>query len=71
MCGEKKLAQFEDETGEGSPPHVRGKVLAAGLHDLADRITPACAGKSRAIASCSLSIRDHPRMCGEKFHLMT
>ena len=26
VCGEKKLAVFNDETGEGSPPRMRGKV---------------------------------------------
>ena len=26
-CGEKKLAEFEDETGTGSPPRMRGKVF--------------------------------------------
>ena len=25
VCGEKRLAAFNDESGEGSPPRVRGK----------------------------------------------
>ena len=31
------------------------------------RITPACAGKSQHQRTACQSIRDHPRMCGEKF----
>ena len=45
---------------------MRGKVLAAGLHNLADRITPAYAGKSES-AFCAVHVlQDHPRVCGEK-----
>ena len=45
---------------------MRGKVglIVAGIAAL--RITPAYAGKSRRITSSFSSIRDHPRLCGEK-----
>ena len=46
MCGEKKLAVFNDESGEGSPPHVRGKGNILEKDEKSFRITPACAGKS-------------------------
>ena len=47
---------------------MRGKVLAAGLDDLVDGITPAYAGKSRKAAPCLYFLGDHPRVCGEKHH---
>ena len=50
----------------GSPPRMRGKVI----HSLCDRpqrgITPAYAGKSQTAGTPCSSVRDHPRMCGEK-----
>ena len=45
MCGEKKRKGKNNGTHLGSPPHVRGKVLATRLHNLVNGITPACAGK--------------------------
>ena len=46
MCGEKAPRGGRLEKWAGSPPHVRGKEVPAGMdRDLA-RITPACAGKS-------------------------
>ena len=46
VCGEKTgLAEaFKDH--EGSPPRVRGKDVLRGVVMYAERITPACAGKS-------------------------
>ena len=32
-------------------------------------ITPACAGKRAALCRHRIHPKDHPRMCGEKFHL--
>ena len=65
-CGEKKLAQFEDETGEGSPPHMRGKVPSALLPAFSAGITPAHAGKRVRGIPRTYNERDHPRTCGEK-----
>ena len=52
---------------QGSPPRVRGKVSAGKilLHD--GGITPAYAGKREVSTSTLLHLRDHPRVCGEKF----
>ena len=47
MCGEKGEDAVIYLTGEGSPPHVRGKVAAMTTEIANDRITPACAGKSQ------------------------
>ena len=53
----------------GSPPPMRGKVVRL-LNDRKGlRITPAYAGKSRKRRSCSRSLKDHPRLCGEKISL--
>ena len=49
MGGEKLRAFSFRYFVQGSPPHGRGKVLSAGLHDLINRITPAWAGKSYGI----------------------
>lgn len=50
----------------GSPPHVRGKGAGGSKPPLSDGITPACAGKSGTGDSLTLTLQDHPRMCGEK-----
>ena len=66
MCGEKFRAYAKIWNEWGSPPHVRGKgdcVLQ--LFDR-DGITPACAGKRGSTISTFSSVRDHPRICGEK-----
>ncbi len=67
MCGEKFLRDGVLPLKRGSPPHVRGKVSSS-FADLLDfRITPACAGKSRLAGRFPPKMRDHPRMCGEKW----
>ena len=66
MCGEKLLGPWPRGIKSGSPPHVRGKGITA-LADLGcTRITPACAGKSSEWNGLPETVRDHPRMCGEK-----
>ncbi len=51
----------------GSPPHARGKEGAAIVTALELRITPACAGKSKAFITKFKPIGDHPRVRGEKY----
>ena len=51
---------------KGSPPRVRGKAEAFKALLVAAGITPACAGKRMVLAVLDRSIRDHPRVCGEK-----
>ena len=50
----------------GSPPHARGRVAPVGTEKPADRITPACAGKSTGPRRASDRPPDHPRMRGEE-----
>ena len=46
---------------------MRGKVSFDNLHITVPGITPAYAGKSFTVSAISASVKDHPRLCGEKF----
>ena len=45
---------------------MRGKECELSQVDISERITPAYAGKSVQRSKYFNSIRDHPRLCGEK-----
>ena len=49
----------------GSPPRVRGIVLADDSFTGLLRITPACAGNSLNELTVQWTKEDHPRVCGE------
>ena len=66
MCGEETAVLFFAVQGLGSPPHVRGRALTLDAFIRLARITPACAGKSRATGQAPWPGWDHPRMCGEE-----
>ena len=51
----------------GSPPPMRGKVSFAKSSIDFKGITPAYAGKSIWCGYFMQRVRDHPRLCGEKF----
>ena len=51
----------------GSPPPMRGKAWNFHLTLWYQRITPAYAGKSSFFQCYSRIIKDHPRLCGEKW----
>ena len=66
VCGEKSPGFVFRPSPVGSPPRVRGKAGDSLMRSCAIGITPACAGKSpRHFPLCG-SVRDHPRVCGEK-----
>ena len=67
MCGEKLPRSVSEGSSSGSPPHVRGKALAPPVRAAVERITPACAGKSDWDEVYVKLVKDHPRVCGEKF----
>ena len=67
MCGEKRVVIAEFDRLAGSPPRVRGKAGVVPAQTYDHRITPACAGKSMDALAPYCDIRDHPRVCGEKF----
>ena len=64
-CGENQPDRRQQYRPAGSPPQVRGKLLASEDLDELARITPAGAGKTRAVCRTAVFIRDHPRRCGE------
>ena len=66
ICGEKPPALSITFCGEGSPPHMRGKVSVLTHPCKQPGITPAYAGKRLTGFSSGLSGEDHPRICGEK-----
>ena len=66
VCGEKSMVAPSWGPGTGSPPRMRGKVLAALMPTNALGITPAYAGKSSGPLHVNCLGRDHPRVCGEK-----
>ena len=69
LCGEKYCRYDVGYRCRGSPPPMRGKEIDAIMHKIADRITPAYAGKSCRCRYFVQHIGDHPRLCGEKFCL--
>ena len=66
LCGEKSLISIMSLPRTGSPPPMRGKAARSTPYLGTARITPAYAGKSHKKGRVSVSIRDHPRLCGEK-----
>ena len=68
VCGEKLSTTSTDIHPAGSPSRVRGKADFPVRCREHSRITPACAGKSSLMLLWSGPLRDHPRVCGKKFH---
>ena len=66
MCGEKNISKTKVQLSAESPPRVRGKESTSQGSRCRGRITPACAGKRRGDRSSRTTMRDHPRVCGEK-----
>ena len=48
---------------------MRGKVAVSTSNGSRHGITPAYAGKSYLIEKMPQKKRDHPRLCGEKYHI--
>ena len=70
VCGEKRGIYRSCLDGTGSPPRVRGKASHQRWICPVYGITPACAGKSLGAKNWKNLVRDHPRVCGEKFALI-
>ena len=64
-CGENSPYSLDRTAISGSPPQVRGKLLAAIAVSVLGRITPAGAGKTHRPDRIKLIKEDHPRRCGE------
>ena len=67
LRGEKLPSTFRALAQAGSPPLARGKVLSPACQSELDRITPACAGKRTSAICHPPSLKDHPRLRGEKY----
>ena len=67
LCGEKNGKTRTSAGLAGAPPPMRGKVNKCVLRRLPTRITPAYAGKRSVPCAFACHVRDHPRLCGEKF----
>ena len=65
MRGEDMEATVSRSFRAGSPPHARGRHKGYRYPLSRARITPACAGKTRAGRRGHLAETDHPRMRGE------
>ena len=67
VCGEKAAIAGLLPSLLGSPPRMRGKAKKVDAQNLHQGITPAYAGKSTPSRCSWACIRDHPRVCGEKY----
>ena len=67
MCGEKFCRRRLCPFPSISSPRVRGKVAPVQSVVVAAGIIPACAGKSVQAPVSVSDVRDHPRVCGEKY----
>ena len=67
VCGEKVIRHPFPIHKRGSPPRMRGKAKGVQHGPLIRRITPAYAGKSYPAIFGPGYLRDHPRVCGEKW----
>ena len=67
VCGEKFGLPSHTFRWVGSPPHMRGKGRDGRLHPALLGITPAYAGKRPEPSQIFRNLKDHPRICGEKF----
>ena len=66
ICGEKHRGPVLVPLLQGSPPRMRGKVIAAAEGARTRRITPVYAGKRGRCPRPVGRRWDHPRVCGEK-----
>ena len=66
VCGERLWSATTGAAGIGSPPRVRGEVLAHAYGLDRRGITPACAGRRVRPDGMGQRQGDHPRVCGEK-----
>ena len=71
MCGEHKGTQAILADGEGSSPRVRGTLLVLLVLPVHHGIIPACAGNTSCPPEPACRPRDHPRVCGEHFTLIS
>ena len=69
LCGEKVRLHAAAFADSGSPPPMRGKEYIDTEKLFEQGITPAYAGKSKAVIDFLGFFGDHPRLCGEKLYM--
>ena len=69
-CGENISSMVSPNDRTGSPPQVRGKLNKIRCECVAQRITPAGAGKTYTFNVRAAVFKDHPRRCGENFQVL-
>ena len=69
VCGENAAALDGGTAREGSSPRVRGKRLLRLCRLRLAGLIPACAGKTRPVATRKAKTTAHPRVCGENLSL--
>ena len=65
-CGEQPMGCHGMKHNPGSPPRMRGTEHVALLKHVTRQITPADAGNREKREVEAVSLRDHPRGCGEQ-----
>ena len=70
VCGERPVRRVALASMCGSSPRVRGTVPARGVGGHIVRFIPACAGNGRSAASTTRASSVHPRVCGERAHVL-
>ena len=71
MRGEHPVSAVNRTFASGSSPHARGARRRAGRSFRRRRIIPACAGSTAWKLPPEARARDHPRMRGEHFAVLT
>ena len=71
LCGDYWLVSNSRLYNPGSPPPVRGLRVGLAFITKKIRITPACAGTTMVVGFSFCPARDHPRLCGDYFQLVS
>ena len=71
VCGEHPLRPKAPTGSTGSSPRVRGTLLVLLVLPVHHGIIPACAGNTSCPPEPACRPRDHPRVCGEHFTLIS
>ena len=65
VCGENRITCPALSMELGSSPRVRGKPIQVITTAAAQRLIPACAGKTTKLSPSHRVYQAHPRVCGE------
>ena len=65
VCGDHTHREAQESVSEGSPPRMRGPLMATDDIPGALGITPAYAGTIRSCDLIHFLFWDHPRVCGD------